>query len=54
MIDVAEFTTTPVAALLPNLTPVAPMKFVPVIVTVVPPPAGPDFGLIAVTVGAAW
>jgi hypothetical protein len=34
----------------PNTT-VAPVKFMPVIVTVVPPAAGPDVGLIDVTVG---
>ena len=37
----------------PNATRVAPEKFVPVSVTVVPPAAGPVFGLKAVTVGAA-
>jgi hypothetical protein len=34
----------------PNLT-VAPVKFVPLIVTDVPPAAGPEDGLIDVTVG---
>ena len=33
--------------------PVTPTKFVPVIVTVVPPAAGPPVGLMPVTVGAA-
>ena len=35
----------------PNETPLAPVKPVPVIVTVVPPAAGPLFGLTLVTVG---
>jgi hypothetical protein len=51
VIEVAEFTTTPVAAELPNLT-VAPVtKFVPVIVSLVAPAVGPLFGLNALTVG---
>lgn len=46
-------TTTLVAAALPNVT-VAPVaKFVPVIVTAVPPPAGPLLGDTLVTVGGA-
>ncbi len=40
-----------VAAVAPNLTAVAPVKLVPVIVTLVPPAAGPEDGLTAVTVG---
>ena len=36
----------------PNFTAVAPVKLVPVIVTVVPPAVGPEVGLTAVTVGA--
>jgi hypothetical protein len=44
-------TTTLVAAVPPTVT-VAPVaKFVPVIVTGVPPPVGPLFGDTAVTVG---
>ena len=44
-------TTTLVAELLPNFT-VAPLaKFVPVIVTALPPVVGPLFGLTLVTVG---
>ena len=39
------------AALLPNLTAVAPEKLVPVMVTLVPPDGGPVFGLTLVTVG---
>src|SRR5207302_1722733 len=51
VIDVAEFTVTVVAAVPPKLT-VAPVrKFVPVIVTDVAPPVGPDVGLIDDTVG---
>src|SRR5207244_3957629 len=41
-----------VAGLLANLTAVAPARLVPVIVTVVPPGAGPDDGLTPVTAGA--
>jgi hypothetical protein len=39
------------AALLPNLTAVAPEKLVPVMVTLVPPCIGPVFGLTLATVG---
>ena len=35
----------------PNLTPVAPVKPVPVMVTVVPPAVVPEVGLMPVTVG---
>jgi len=46
-------TTTFVAAVLPNFT-VAPVaKFVPVIVTAVPPATGPLFGLTLLTVGTS-
>ena len=38
---------------MPNVTAVAPVKLVPVIVTVVPPPGTPTNGEIPVTVGAA-
>jgi len=48
---VALITVTLVAATPPKLTPVAPVKFVPVIVTLVPPAAGPLAGLTEVTVG---
>ena len=37
--------------MVPNLTPVAPVKLVPVMVTVVPPAVVPEVGLIPVTVG---
>ena len=36
----------------PNLTSLAPVRFVPVIVTVVPPAAGPLVGSTLLTVGA--
>ena len=48
---VAEFTVKLVAVVLPKLTAVAPVKLVPVIVTEVPPAAGPLAGLMPVTVG---
>ncbi len=47
-----SFTTlTAVAAAAPKLTPVAPVKPPPVIVTAVPPPVPPVFGLTPDTVG---
>jgi len=55
VIDVAEFSVTVAAACAPNDTDAPVMKLVPVIVTDVPPPVGPDVGLIDVTVGVtAW
>src|SRR5580704_11730414 len=53
VIVVAFTTTTPVAAVEPKSTAVAPVNPVPVIVTVVPPADGPLSGLTPVTVGAA-
>ena len=53
MICVAELTVKPVAAVAPKVTAVVPLKLVPVMVTLVPPLAGPLVGLKAVTVGAA-
>ena len=50
VIEVAD-TTVNAALTPPNFTAVAPVKTVPVIVTVVPPAAGPLVGLTAVTVG---
>ena len=50
---VALTTVTLVAAVVPKSTVVAPVKPVPVMVTNVPPAAGPLLGLIPVTVGAA-
>jgi hypothetical protein len=49
---VVLFTTrNEVAAVVPNLTTVAPVKSLPVIVTLVPPAVGPLFGLTDVTTG---
>ncbi len=50
---VALTTVRLVAAVVPKSTTVAPVKPVPVMVTRVPPAAGPEVGLRAVTVGAA-
>ena len=52
VIWVALLTVKEPAALLPNLTAVAPEKLVPVMVTLLPPDVGPVFGLTLVTVGA--
>jgi hypothetical protein len=52
VIDVALLTPNDAAAVLPNLTAVAPVKFAPVIVTLVLPAGGPLFGEIEVTDGA--
>ena len=41
-----------VAAILPKVTAVAPVKLVPVMVTTVPPATGPVLGAIDVMVGA--
>ena len=48
----SEFTVTLVALTLPNFTVDVSVKFVPMMVTVVPPAAVPLVGEIAVTVGA--
>ena len=53
VIEVAELTTTPVAAVVPNFTVVPEAKFVPVIATLVLPDVDPASGETAVTVGAA-
>ena len=53
VILVEEATTTLVAALPRNVTLVAPVRFVPVITTLVPPAVNPELGLIDVIVGAA-
>ena len=53
VIEVAEFTVTPVPGEPLKLTDAPLMKFVPVIVTEVPPLVGPEFGLTLVTAGAA-
>jgi hypothetical protein len=52
MIAVALATVNELAAVPPNLTAVAPVRLVPVIVTLLPPAAGPDDGDTPVTVGA--
>jgi hypothetical protein len=52
LIHVAEVTVKLLAAAPPKATAVAPVKPVPLIVTVVPPAAGPPVGLSPVTVGA--
>jgi hypothetical protein len=49
----AESTVNEVAGVAPKLTAVAPVKSVPVKVTVVPPASGPAPGLIVVRVGGA-
>jgi hypothetical protein len=51
VIVVSSTTTTFVASLPPNMTSGAPVKFVPVMVTCVPPRVGPLPGEIEVTVG---
>ena len=53
VMDVALFTTRLVAAVPPMVTPVAPVKSVPIMVMLVPPATGPLVGEILVTVGAA-
>jgi hypothetical protein len=53
VIVVALTTVMPVADDPPNITAVAPVKLVPVMVTAVPPAAGPNVGEIEVTAGAA-
>ena len=52
VIEVLLTTTTLVAAVLPNVTVAPEEKFVPVMVTAVPPAVGPLFGDTDVTVGA--
>jgi hypothetical protein len=51
VIDVLLTTTTLVAAVLPKVTVAPEAKFVPVMVTAVPPATGPVFGLTLLTVG---
>jgi hypothetical protein len=52
VIEVALFTVKDLALALPNLIAVVPVKLVPVMVTLVPPAVGPEFGFTLVTVGA--
>jgi hypothetical protein len=51
VIDVAELTVTPVAALPPKETVSPAAKFVPVMVTAEPPEVGPVAGFTLLTVG---
>jgi hypothetical protein len=51
LIEVGPVTLKLVAGADPKCTAVAPVKFVPVIVTPVPPAVEPDEGLTALTVG---
>ena len=53
VICVSETTVIALALVAPNPTDVAPVNPLPVTVTVVPPPASPLVGSIAVTTGAA-
>nr|MCA1071701.1 hypothetical protein [Delftia acidovorans] len=53
VIWVVLLTVKPVAAVAPKVTAVAPVKFVPVRVTEVPPAVGPAVGEMDDTVGAA-
>ena len=53
MIVVDDTTVNDLAAAVPNFTAVAPVKLVPVMVTVVPPLLEPTVTLSLVTVGAA-
>ena len=50
MIELAELAVM-VPAVVPNLTPEADARLVPVMMTLVPPAIEPPLGLIAVTVG---
>ena len=52
MIELADPTAKLAAGVVPKSTLVAPVKLVPEMVTLVPPPAGPELGLSLVTVGA--
>ena len=54
VIWVADTTVKLVAATVAKATAVAPVKPVPVMVTVVPPATGPEAGLRAVTFGTFW
>jgi hypothetical protein len=53
MIWVGPVTVNDLAFVALNLTDIAPIKLVPVIVTDVPPAVGPVLGLMALTVGEA-
>ena len=47
------FTVKLVAATVPKITLVAPENLAPMIVTVTPPPSGPEFGVMLAMAGAA-
>jgi hypothetical protein len=49
---VGDVTVTPVAADPPNVMLVVPVRWVPVMVTLVPPVVDPEVGVTDVTVGA--
>jgi hypothetical protein len=51
VIDVPELIVTQVAAMLPKETVALPVKFLPLMVTLVPPVAGPLVGLMLFTTG---
>jgi hypothetical protein len=51
--DLSDTTAKLLAATVPNDTPLAPVKPLPVTVTTVPPDDEPDVGVIAVTAGTA-
>jgi len=53
VIDVGLFTVKLVAAVLPNVTAVAPVKPLPAMATVVPPASGPPAGVSPVMTGRA-
>jgi hypothetical protein len=53
VMDMGELTVKLVALVEPKLTVVAPVKLVPAMVTEVPPPVDPVFGVTEETVGAA-
>ena len=42
------------AGIVPNLTAMAPVKLLPVIVTGVPPAAGPEVGFTTLMTGSNW
>ena len=54
VIEVLLTRFTPVAAVPPKLTVAPDRKPVPVMVTAVPPPVGPEVGETAVTLGAGF
>ena len=51
VIDVGELTLKEAAGVEPNVTALAPLRFEPVIVTLVAPAAGPSAGATLVTLG---